>query len=259
MAAMAPALSVLLADDDTEARAALRLLLGGLRGVTVTGEAADGPGAVSENRRLRPDLVCLDLRLPGLDGLGVARQLADDGCPPAIVFVSGYDEGAGAVFSTTAVDYLLKPVTPDRLARALTRARQALVRRDAATAGAADGSADAAATGLRTHVAVRVADRLLLVPTAEIIHASVVDESITIVTGQLFGASSFRTLDDLQAVLDPDVFWRVHRAHLVNIRKVREIVPWFSRNYLLRMRDPNATEIPVSRTQTRRLRSYLHL
>jgi two-component system LytT family response regulator/two-component system response regulator LytT len=79
------------------------------------------------------------------------------------------------------------------------------------------------------------------------------------VTGQVSGTSNYRTLDELQARLDPEVFWRVHRSHLVNINKIREIVPWFSRNYILRMNNPEATEIPVSRTQTRRLREYLKL
>ena len=73
------------------------------------------------------------------------------------------------------------------------------------------------------------------------------------------GTSNYRTLDELQARLDPSVFWRVHRSHLVNINKIKEIVPWFSRNYILRMKDEKATEIPVSRTQTRRLREYLKL
>jgi two-component system LytT family response regulator/two-component system response regulator LytT len=99
----------------------------------------------------------------------------------------------------------------------------------------------------------------VLVQADDIIHASVAEDSITIVTSQVSGTSNDRTLDELQARLDPDVFWRVHRSHLVNINKVKEIVPWFSRNYILRMTDAKATEIPVSRSQTRRLRDYLKL
>jgi two-component system LytT family response regulator/two-component system response regulator LytT len=79
------------------------------------------------------------------------------------------------------------------------------------------------------------------------------------VTSQINGSGNFRTLDELQARLDPARFWRVHRSHLVNINKIKEIVPWFSRNYILRMKDAKATEIPVSRSQTRRLRDYLKL
>lgn len=256
---MAPALRVLVADDEADGRRTLRRLLEGRPDVTVLGETADGPGTLAAARRLQPDVVCLDLRLPGLDGLAVAQQLAADAAPPAVIFVSGHEIGAGAAFGTGAVDYLLKPVDAAQLTRALERAILARRRPLSEATEAATVPADAGLGASRTHLVVRVNDRLLLVPVSEIIHASVVDESITIVTGQLSGASSFRTLDALQAVLDPDVFWRVHRAHLVNIRKVREIVPWFSRNYLLRMRDSNSTDIPVSRAQTRRLREYLHL
>jgi two-component system, LytTR family, response regulator len=85
------------------------------------------------------------------------------------------------------------------------------------------------------------------------------DESIIVVTHLHAGMSNFRSLDELQARLDPSVFWRVHRSHLVNINKIKEIVPWFSRNYILRMKDEKTTEIPVSRTQTKRLRDYLKL
>ena len=117
----------------------------------------------------------------------------------------------------------------------------------------------AASKERRDQIAVKVSERFLLIRAEEIIFASLADESITIVTGQVAGTSNYRTLDDLQARLDPEIFWRVHRSHLVNINKIKEIVPWFSRNYILRMKDPKATEIPVSRTQTRRLREYLQL
>ena len=99
----------------------------------------------------------------------------------------------------------------------------------------------------------------MLVQADEVVHASLIDEAIVVVTNSVSGTSNYRTLDELQARLDPAVFWRVHRSHLVNITKIKEIVPWFSRNYLLKMKDPKATEIPVSRTQTRRLREYLQL
>jgi two-component system LytT family response regulator/two-component system response regulator LytT len=111
----------------------------------------------------------------------------------------------------------------------------------------------------REQVAVKVGEKFMLVRADEIIYASLADESITIVTGQVAGTSNYRTLDDLHARLDPELFWRVHRSHLVNINKIKEIVPWFSRNYILRMKDAKATEIPVSRSQTKRLREYLKL
>src|SRR5207244_9038103 len=111
----------------------------------------------------------------------------------------------------------------------------------------------------RERLAIKVGERFLLVQAEEIIYASLTDDSITVVTGQHTGTSNYRTLDELQARLDPSAFWRVHRSHLVNINKIKEIVPWFSRNYILRMKDAKSTEIPVSRTQTKRLRDYLKL
>ena len=111
----------------------------------------------------------------------------------------------------------------------------------------------------RDRVALKVGESFQLVPSGDIIYASLSDEVITVVAGGLTGTSNFRTLDELQSNLDPEVFWRVHRSHLVNINKVKEIVPWFSRNYLLKMKDPEGTEIPMSRSQTKRLREYLSL
>jgi two-component system response regulator LytT len=111
----------------------------------------------------------------------------------------------------------------------------------------------------RERLAIKVGERFLLIQAEEILYASLSAEAITVVTSQHAGTSNYRTLDELQARLDPTVFWRVHRSHLVNINKIKEIVPWFSRNYILRMKDEKATDIPVSRTQTRRLREYLKL
>jgi two-component system LytT family response regulator/two-component system response regulator LytT len=111
----------------------------------------------------------------------------------------------------------------------------------------------------REQLAIKVEDRFLLVQADEVVYASLEDDQIRVVTNSLSGTSNYRTLDELQTRLDPAVFWRVHRSHLVNINKIKEIVPWFSRNYILKMRDAKGTEIPVSRSQTRRLREYLKL
>jgi len=113
--------------------------------------------------------------------------------------------------------------------------------------------------GRRDQLAVRVGERFILVQADEVVHASLIDEAIVVATLTVSGFSNYRTLDELQARLDPAVFWRVHRSHLVNITKIKEIVPWFSRNYLLKMKDAKATEIPVSRSQTRRLRELLKM
>ena len=259
-------LKAIVVDDEQLARDELCYQLQRLGDVEIVGQAGNGIEALSAIERTDPDLVFLDVQMPGLTGFEVARRLLEDEQAPAVVFVTAYDQHAIEAFEVNAVDYLLKPVEAGRLEQAVHRARKRL------TSGPRTGEPQPLndqlerfvkmMTGLQTRreqVAVRVGERFLLVQAEEIIFASLADESINIVTGQVSGTSNYRTLDDLQARLDPEVFWRVHRSHLVNINKIKEIVPWFSRNYILRMKDAKATEIPVSRSQTKRLREYLKL
>lgn len=261
-------LRVLVVDDEQLARDELCYQLEQLGQIDVVGQAGNGLEALGAIDRLDPDIVFLDVQMPGLNGFEVARRLlgrAEDA--PALVFVTAFDQHAIEAFEVNAVDYLLKPVEGSRLDQAVQRARRRVEadRPNATPAGPMNDQLERIVKMMadrqirREQVAVKVGERLLLVQAEEIIYASLADESINIVTGQVAGTSNYRTLDDLQARLDPEIFWRVHRSHLVNINKIKEIVPWFSRNYILRMKDAKSTEIPVSRAQTKRLREYLKL
>jgi two-component system LytT family response regulator/two-component system response regulator LytT len=252
-------LSVVVVDDEQLARDELCFMLEEL-GVNIVGVAGDGQEAVDLIERTQPEVVFLDVQMPGLTGFEVARRLRERRTASQIVFVTAFDRHALEAFEVNAVDYLLKPVDTARLAEAVERAR----RRVSSERPLNDQLEHivqlvAERQSRRERLAVKVGERFLLVQSADIIYASLTDESINIVTNQVAGTSNFRTLDELHASLDPGVFWRVHRSHLVNINKIKEIVPWFSRNYILRMKDAKATEIPVSRTQTKRLREYLKL
>lgn len=259
------ALRVMVVDDEQLARDELCYQLEQLPEVQVVAQAGNGIEALSAVERHDPDLVFLDIQMPGLNGFEVARRLLErEDEALAVVFVTAFDQHAIEAFEINAVDYLLKPVETTRLEQALQRARKRLGSDRPGTSSLNDqlerivkmmGGRQAR----RDQVAIRVNERFVLVQAEEIIYASLADESINIVTGQVAGSSNYRTLDDLQARLDPETFWRVHRSHLVNINKIKEIVPWFSRNYILRMKDAKATEIPVSRSQTKRLREYLKL
>ena len=262
-----PVLKAVLVDDEELARDELGYLLDQVGGVEVIGQAGNGVEALTTIDKLQPDVVFLDIQMPGLTGFEVARRMLGNHAASQIIFVTAYDQHAIEAFEVNAVDYLLKPVDPARLEVAVDRARRRI-----ATERTADGApnvnnaelekiiqAVAERQSRRERLAIKVGERFLLVQAEEIIFASLADEGITVVTGQYTGASNYRTLDELHDRLDPTVFWRVHRSHLVNINKIKEIVPWFSRNYILRMKDAKATEIPVSRTQTRRLREYLKL
>jgi len=259
-------LRAVLVDDEQLARDELGYLLGQIGGVEVLGQAGNGIEALSAIERLRPDVVFLDVQMPGLTGFEVARRMVDARATSHIIFVTAYDQHAIEAFEVNAVDYLLKPVDQARLEVALERARRR-VGTDR-TAGAPASINDqlekivqlvAERQSRRERLAVKVGERFMLVQAEDVLFASLGDHGIAVVTEQHAGMSNYRTLDELQDRLDPSVFWRVHRSHLVNINKIKEIVPWFSRNYILRMKDEKSTEIPVSRTQTRRLREYLKL
>jgi two-component system, LytTR family, response regulator LytT len=261
-------LRTIVVDDEQLAREELCFLLGQLGGVELIGQASNGIEALRVVEETNPDLVMLDVQMPGLTGFEVARRLVRASVDTHFVFVTAYDQHAIEAFEVNAVDYLLKPVEPGRLEQAVNRARRRIDAARPSPTGPGVPLNDqleqivkmmAGRQVRRDQVAIKVGERFMLVQADDIIYASLADESINIVTGQVAGTSNYRTLDDLQARLDPEVFWRVHRSHLVNINKIKEIVPWFSRNYILRMKDAKSTEIPVSRAQTKRLREYLKL
>jgi len=258
------ALRTVVVDDEQLARDELCFLLSKIDDVEVVAQAANGVEALDVIEEHAPDLVLLDVQMPGLTGFEVARRLLKGGFESHLVFVTAYDRHAIEAFDVNAVDYILKPVESARLETALERVRKRVQpERGAGRPSGADLDRLLQALGgrnsLREQLAVKVGDRFLLIHADEVVHASVEDDVITVVTNSLSGTSNYRTLDELQARLDPGMFWRVHRSHLVNINKIREIVPWFSRNYILKMKDAKGTEIPVSRSQTKRLREYLRL
>ena len=262
------ALRTVVVDDEQLAREELCFLLERSGGVEIVGQAGNGVDGLRLVGEHQPDLLLLDVQMPGLNGFEVAHRLMDAALLPNLVFVTAYDQYALEAFKVNAVDYLLKPVDAERLDETLVRVRRKVETdqraKDAVGRDELERMLRAVADKPKEpprqdQFAIKTGERFMLVTADEIVHASVVDEAIVVVTNTVSGTSNYRTLDELSARLDPSVFWRVHRSHLVNITKIKEIVPWFSRNYILKMRDPKATEIPVSRAQTRRLREYLKL
>jgi two-component system, LytTR family, response regulator LytT len=259
-------LRAVVADDERLAREELTYLLGQHGELEVVGQAASGIEALGAVEDAAPDLLFLDVQMPGLTGFEVARRLAQRDDPVQIIFVTAFDQHAIEAFEVNAVDYLLKPVDPGRLEQALARARRRLGSERAGGGAPLKNEELERIVQLvterqqrRERLAVKVGEGFRLIDADEVVHASLVNDTIVVVANHLAGTSNYRTLDELQAHLDPSVFWRVHRSHLVNINKIKEIVPWFSRNYILRMKDAKSTEIPVSRSQTKRLREYLRL
>lgn len=247
-------ISVILADDEQLAREELQFLLGGFPDIEVVGTASNGIEAVELIEKLDPVLAFLDIQMPGLDGLGVVRRLRElDIEAPHIIFSTAYDQFAVEAFRLQAMDYILKPVERERLAETLDRARRAVADR------IAEPPAAVAAKPSFTKLLLKSGPRNLIVDPSDLVYATIDSGVISLVTGTTEGQSNFRTLEELQANLDPDTFWRAHRSYLVNVNRIREVMPWFKSTYQLKMDDKRGSEVPVSRMQSRKLREMLNL
>jgi two-component system response regulator LytT len=249
-------LSTLIVDDEQLASDELTYLLKDFPDVEIIATGRNGLEAMDLIPKLEPDLVFLDVHMPGLDGLGVIRQLREKSIPlPYFILVTAYDQYAVEAFRLEAMDYLLKPVDKARLEETIERARRATQEKNRTAAP----ETPSRTASHRTKLAVRSANRHFIVDAQDVIYATIDNGLITLVAAQIEGQSNYRTIEDLQANLDPEMFWRVHRSFLVNINKIKEVVPWFKSSYQLRMDDKKHTEIPVSRVQTKRLRELLKL
>ncbi|HTV82630.1 MAG TPA: LytTR family DNA-binding domain-containing protein [Acidobacteriaceae bacterium] len=264
-------ITALIVDDEELSREELKYLLEG-GGVEIVGEGTNGVEAVDLIRRHHPDVVFLDVQMPGLDGFAVLKKLLDLGEGnrlPQIIFATAFDQYAVRAFDVNAIDYLLKPFDRDRVMQAVERARLRLqeVNGDLRPS-TGDLRVDTLLKLIEQHqtprphsgkIVVQAGSRLLLIDQKDICFASIEEGIISVATPALEGQSKCRTLEELFELLDPAVFWRAHRSYLVNINHIREVVPWFKSTYQLRMDDKKQTEIPVSRAQTRRLRELFNL
>lgn len=254
--------STLIVDDEQLAREELSFLLKDFPEVDILDFASNGLEAIQMVEQLEPDLVFIDVQMPGLDGLAVIRQLREkSGLLPHFVLTTAYDNYAIEGFRLQALDYLLKPIEKDRLIETVARARRTVEERQATQERTApEFSTNTFKTNLqRSKLLVKSNNRNLIVDAQDMIYATIDDGLITVVTSQFEGQSNYRTIEELQSNLDPNLFWRVHRSFLVNINKIKEVIPWFKSSFQLKMDDKKQTEIPVSRIQTKRLRSLLKI
>ncbi|HTZ95808.1 MAG TPA: LytTR family DNA-binding domain-containing protein [Terriglobales bacterium] len=257
-------LSAVIVDDEQLARDELAFLLKDIGDINVVAQGKNGVEAVNLIREHNPDLLFLDVQMPGLDGFGVIKKLLDRKVPlPKIVFATAFDQYAVKAFEVNAVDYLLKPFDKKRVAQSVQRARSKME-----SSGSSSDKIETLVKMLESQrpqtskVLLKAAGRLFLINQRDICFASIEEGIITVVTSGpngMEGQSNCRTLEELLDSLDSNLFWRAHRSYLVNINRIKEVVPWFKSSYQLRMDDKKQTEIPVSRAQTKRLRELFGL
>jgi two-component system, LytTR family, response regulator LytT len=281
-------ISALIIDDEQLARDELKYLLDSVGDVDVVAQGSNGIEAVDLIDEHHPDLVFLDVQMPGQDGFAVIQRLVDrnraqsaeagaekDLAPlPQFIFATAYDQYAVRAFNVNAVDYLLKPFDLARVTEAVDRAKARIAAGSPTASAAPEPGIESQIDRLLrllnrpqngepgrppAKLIVQAQSRLLLVDQADICFASIDEGVIRVVTRVFEGQSKCRTLEELLELLDSARFWRAHRGFVVNIDQIREVMPWFKSSYQLRMNDKQQTEIPVSRAQTKRLRELFNL
>lgn len=247
-------LRVLVVDDEKPARNDITRLLSAIDGFEKIGEAGNGLEAVKSIKKIKPDIVLLDIQMPGLDGFQVLKKVSGLKEMPAVIFITAYDEYALEAFEVHAIDYILKPVEEKRLKRALDRAARILQGQQSPPD--LDALLETINAGPQ-RLALRRDDSHVMIDVTDILYATSSGGEVKVFTAEIEGVAGTRSLDELQRELPPKIFTRVHRAYLANINCIHEITPWFNGTYRLRMRDGKGPLIPLSRGYARELRKIL--
>ena len=262
-------LKALIVDDEYPARKELRFFLGKYDNIEVVGEATNAQEALSLIKALDYSILFMDIEMPGMNGLELGAIIQEMPNPPQVVFISAYDEYAVKAFEVNAVDYLLKPFEEKRLGQAIAKVikkigpKLAVANNEGSPTTVADVAGKDATEAVGGQVRIKI-DRIpaekqgktILVNESDIIYAFTEQDYVYIktISDKLF--TRF-TLKELEARLNSSTFFRTHRCYLVNLHKVKEIVPFFNGTYTLIVEDNNKSEVPVSRAQAKKLRKIL--
>lgn len=256
-------LKALIVDDEYPARQELRFMLDNFSNIEIVGEATCASEALALIRALDYQVLFLDINLPGMNGLELGNAIQELPRPPFVIFVTAYDEHALEAFDVNAVDYILKPIDEKRLKRAIDRVMRAEQERNALvpppvsmTPEQSKGS-NVNSTALKLNrIPAEKQGKTILVDTSDIFYAFTEQDYVYIKTFTDKYFTRF-TLKELEARLGGDMFFRTHRCYIVNLQKVKEIVPFFNGTYNLILEDKDRSEVPVSRAQAKKLRKIL--
>jgi DNA-binding LytR/AlgR family response regulator len=244
---------IYIVDDEAPARRELKYLLEKTGGVEVIGEAANSSIALTEISELMPQLVFLDIQMPGINGLELARTLGPLPEKPLIIFSTAFDKYAAQAFDVEAVDFLCKPFTLERVARAVTKAAKMIAMQ------APGYAAQASETGNQCR-RIPLSKGGAIVPTSSerIVFIRSEEGEVAVHVDDGIYRTRF-TLNELEQKLAGVGFVRTHRSYLVNINRVRDVARWFSGGYKLTMDDRDHSIVPVSRYNARDLKMLLDL
>jgi DNA-binding LytR/AlgR family response regulator len=248
-------LRALLIDDESPARKELRFLLKSFDDVQIVGEAENALEAMELIENVRYSVIFLDINMPGMNGIELARKLAQKPDPPAVIFTTAHEEYAFDAFNVHAYDYLLKPIHPKRMEEALRTVRE----RKKMSCPAHPRLTPAKKEPDRQLLDVIPAEhngQTILIRPEEIIYISTDKDNVYIKT-EKEAYLTRHTLKELESRLDAKTFFRTHRCYLVNIHKMRALIPYFNGAYTVVVQDNEKSEVPVSRTQARKLKEML--
>ena len=249
-------LRALLVDDESPARKELRYLLQTYEDIQIIGEAANALEAQELINNLDYSVIFLDIDMPGLNGIELARRLRERPNAPDIIFTTAHEEFAFDAFAVHALDYLLKPIQLKRLEEAIAKLREH--KTGPLPAPNPQPSAPAAITKQLEVIPVEQRGKTLLLRPDEIVYIYTDKDNVFVKTHRESYLTRF-TLRELEARLSPNLFFRSHRCYLVNIQRMRELIPYFNGTYTVVVDDQEHSEIPVSRTQSRKLKEILGL
>ncbi len=248
-------LKVLIVDDEYPARKELRYLLESHPEIQVVGEAADSYEALELIKAVDYAILFLDIDMPGFSGLELAKKIQNINKNPFIIFITAHEQFTFNAFGVDAVDYLLKPIDPARLAKAISKVANRVQERDITKKPKEDAAADAVKLGL---IPVEHCGKTILLKENDIVFAHASQDYSYIHTAKESFLTRF-TLKELEARLDPQQFYRCHRSYLVNIKMAKEVTPLYNGTLVLTVDDVKNSEIPVSRSRAKQIRKILGL
>lgn len=252
-------LKCLIVDDEQPAREEILYILKEIGSVEVIGEASHGMEALELIEKLKPDVVFLDIQMPQMSGIEVAKKLLDKNYNLMVIFVTAYDQFALEAFEVNAIDYLLKPICEDRLKRTIQKIISMKEDREGLSYDKLSRLIkDMSSTKSSTPwISVYHNNKLIPIETEDIIYATIEDKNTVIFTNKGKFETNY-TLNDLMEKLDPHTFFRSHKSYIVNLKYIESIEPWFHSTYNINLKSVKDT-IPVSRSCSKKFREIMNI